>query len=194
MTIPSALDRLNAAADLIYAVMPPTPQNVWPLLAARVGAEVWVKHENQTPAGAFKMRGGIVYMDQLKRHHPEVTGVIAATRGNHGQSVALAAARAGLASTIVVPHGNSVEKNAAMRAWGAELIVRLHQLGQYLRRRGCLPGSGGGGRRAHQPRGGRRHPGLGGRDQGGHARLLHGHPQHRGGRGRGAARGLDEDA
>jgi threonine dehydratase len=123
MTIPSALDRLNAAADLIYAVMPPTPQNVWPLLAARVGAEVWVKHENQTPAGAFKMRGGIVYMDQLKRHHPEVTGVIAATRGNHGQSVALAAARAGLASTIVVPHGNSVEKNAAMRAWGAELIV-----------------------------------------------------------------------
>jgi threonine dehydratase len=81
-----------------------------------------VKHENHTPVGAFKLRGGIVYMDQLRRREPEVTGVIAATRGNHGQSVALAAARAGLRATIVTPHGNSREKNAAMKALGAELI------------------------------------------------------------------------
>jgi len=123
MTETPSLDRLNAAAGIVYSVMRPTPQYVWPLLCDRVGAEVWVKHENHTPAGAFKMRGGLVYMDKLKREHPEVTGVIAATRGNHGQSVAIAAARAGLASTIVVPHGNSVEKNAAMQAWGGELVV-----------------------------------------------------------------------
>ena len=102
--------------------MPPTPQIRWPLLCARAGAEVWVKHENHTPAGAFKVRGGIVYIDQLRRREPEVTGVAAATRGNHGQSVAFAATRAGLRAVIVVPHGNSPEKNAAMRAFGAELI------------------------------------------------------------------------
>ena len=95
---------------------------VWPLLSARAGAEVWVKHENHTPIGAFKVRGGLTYMEKLKREHPEVTGVIAATRGNHGQSIAFAAARHGLTSTIVVPHGNAVGKNAAMRAFGAELI------------------------------------------------------------------------
>ncbi len=102
--------------------MPPTPQIRWPLLCARAGAEVWVKHENHTPTGAFKVRGGIVYMDHLRRREPAVTGVIAATRGNHGQSVAFAASRAGLRSVIVVPHGNGTEKNAAMRAFGAELI------------------------------------------------------------------------
>ncbi len=116
------LEALQAAADVVYDVMPPTPQICWPLLSARVGAEVWVKHENHTPVGAFKLRGGLVYMDGLKRRAPRIAGVIAATRGNHGQSIAFAAARAGLSSTIVVPHNNSIEKNAAMRALGAALI------------------------------------------------------------------------
>src|SRR5215470_3079733 len=106
--------------------MPPTPQYCWPLLSQRAGAETWVKHENHTPVSAFKLRGGLVYMQALKRQLPEVAGVIAATRGNHGQSVAFAAARAGLAAVIVVPHGNSAEKNAAMRALGAELIEHGH--------------------------------------------------------------------
>jgi threonine dehydratase len=113
---------LEAAADLVHTHMPPTPQYAWPLLAQRTGADVWVKHENHTPAGAFKVRGGIVYMDELKRSGTGVAGVISATRGNHGQSIARAATAAGLASTILVPHGNSAEKNAAMRAFGAELI------------------------------------------------------------------------
>lgn len=121
MTLP-LLSSLEAAADLVHRVMPPTPQIRWPLLCARAGAEVWVKHENHTPTGAFKVRGGIVYVDQLRRRQPDVTGVVAATRGNHGQSVAFAAARAGLRAVIVVPRGNGREKNAAMRAFGAELI------------------------------------------------------------------------
>jgi threonine dehydratase len=116
------LDQLEEAARQVHAVMPATPQYCWPLLAQRLGAEVWVKHENHTPLGAFKVRGGIVYMAGLKAAQPKLTGVIAATRGNHGQSVAFAARRAGLTVTVVVPHGNSVEKNAAMRALGAELI------------------------------------------------------------------------
>jgi threonine dehydratase len=116
------LDDLEDAARQVHAVMPPTPQYVWPLLSARVGAEIWVKHENHTPLGAFKVRGGIVYLTNLKAAQPKLTGVIAATRGNHGQSIAFAARRAGLTATVVVPHGNSVEKNAAMRALGAELI------------------------------------------------------------------------
>jgi threonine dehydratase len=121
MTLPD-LASLESAAGIVYRVMPPTPQIRWPLLEARAGAEVWVKHENHTPTGAFKVRGGIVYMDQLRRCEPGVTGVAAATRGNHGQSVAFAATRAGLRAVIVVPQGNSPEKNAAMRAFGAELI------------------------------------------------------------------------
>jgi len=121
MTLPD-LAALESAAELIYRVMPPTPQIRWPLLCSRAGAEVWVKHENHTPAGAFKVRGGIVYMDRLRRREPGVTGVAAATRGNHGQSVAFAATRVGLRAVIVVPHGNSPEKNAAMRSFGAELI------------------------------------------------------------------------
>jgi threonine dehydratase len=92
------------------------------LLRALTGVEVVVKHENHTPIGAFKVRGGIVYFDRLKRERPEVQGIVTATRGNHGQSLAFAGARAGVAVTIVVPHGNSIEKNAAMRAFGAELI------------------------------------------------------------------------
>ena len=102
--------------------VPPTPQYAWPLLAAVSGAEVVVKHENHTPIGAFKVRGGLVYLDRLKRARPEVAGIVSATRGNHGQSLAFAGRRAGLAVTIVVPHGNSVEKNAAMRGFGAELV------------------------------------------------------------------------
>lgn len=116
------LPALEAAARLIHHVFPPTPQFAWPLLAARSGAEVWVKHENHTPTGAFKLRGGIVYMDRLRRQRPSVPGVISATRGNHGQSLAYAGARAGVPVTILVPHGNSAEKNAAMRAFGARLI------------------------------------------------------------------------
>jgi threonine dehydratase len=95
-------------------------------LSRRVGAETWVKHENHTPIGAFKIRGGLVYLDDLRRARPEIAGIITATRGNHGQSVAYAAARLGLASTIVVPHGNSVEKNRAMAAFGARLVEEGH--------------------------------------------------------------------
>jgi threonine dehydratase len=121
MILPS-LAMLRAAAEFVHGVIPPTPQIRWPLLCARVGAETWVKHENHTPVGAFKVRGGLVYMDSLRQREPNVTGVVAATRGNHGQSVAFAASRMGLRSVIVVPYGNSREKNAAMRALGAELI------------------------------------------------------------------------
>ncbi|HXZ84331.1 MAG TPA: threonine dehydratase, partial [Myxococcota bacterium] len=98
------------------------PQIVWPLLSARCGTEVVVKHENHSPVGAFKLRGGLLYLRELRAREPRVAGVIAATRGNHGQSVAFAARRFGLAATIVVPHGNSAEKNAAMRAHGARLV------------------------------------------------------------------------
>lgn len=115
-------DSLLSALELVRQAMPPTPQQRWPLLDARCGAQVWVKHENHTPVGAFKLRGGLVYVDALARREPEVRAVISATRGNHGQSIAFAAARHGLRATIVVPHGNSREKNAAMRALGAELI------------------------------------------------------------------------
>ena len=118
----SAAD-LEETAEAIRTVVPATPQYAWPLLCSRVGAEVWVKHENHTPTGAFKLRGGVVYTDDLRRREPGTAGVIAATRGNHGQSVACAAARAGMTSVVVVPHGNSVEKNAAMAAQGAELVV-----------------------------------------------------------------------
>ncbi len=121
MPLPT-LDALESAARIVHRVIPPTPQIRWPLVCARAGAEVWIKHENHTEVGAFKLRGGLVYMDRLRRREPAITGVIAATRGNHGQSVAFAAAAAGLRATIVVPHGNSREKNAAMRALGAELL------------------------------------------------------------------------
>lgn len=116
------LRRLRAAADVVRAVIPPTPQYCWPLLSQALGAAVWVKHENHTEVGAFKLRGGLTYLHTLRGRAPELRGVIAATRGNHGQSIAWAARRNGLTATIVVPHGNSVEKNAAMRGLGAELI------------------------------------------------------------------------
>lgn len=115
------LHDIEEAARIVYSVMPATPQYCWPLLCQRLGAEVWVKHENHSPVGAFKVRGGLVYFDDLMKRGG-IKGVISATRGNHGQSVGLAARRYGLPARIVVPYGNSVEKNAAMRALGVELI------------------------------------------------------------------------
>jgi threonine dehydratase len=113
---------LEETTAAVHAVFGPTPQRRWPLLEARAGCELWVKHENHAPTGAFKVRGGLTYLAALMRREPGIAGVLAATRGNHGQSVAFAAARHGVPSVIVVPHGNSREKNAAMRAFGAELI------------------------------------------------------------------------
>ncbi len=117
-----SLKDIEAACQIVYKEMPPTPQYCWPLLSERLGTELWVKHENHTPVGAFKIRGGLVYFDRLSKTPTMPEGVISATRGNHGQSVGYAAKRFGIAATIVVPHGNSLEKNAAMRALGVELI------------------------------------------------------------------------
>jgi threonine dehydratase len=113
---------LEAASAVVRMHMPATPQYPWPLLASRAGCEVWVKHENHTPIGAFKLRGGLYYLHRLRAERRPVAGVISATRGNHGQSLAYACGRQGLPVTIVVPHGNSTEKNAAMRALGATLV------------------------------------------------------------------------
>jgi threonine dehydratase len=118
-----SLAELKSAAELVHRYIPPTPQYCWPLLSGRLGCEVWVKHENHTALGAFKLRGGIVYLNEMRRKHPEAKGLVAATRGNHGQSLAYAARLFGFQAVIVVPHGNSLEKNAAMQALGAELIV-----------------------------------------------------------------------
>ena len=115
-------DDIEQAARQVYQVMPATAQYAWPLLAERLGCTVWVKHENHTPTGAFKVRGGITFMHWLKREHPEVKGIVTATRGNHGQSLALAANALGLQALIVVPQGNSVEKNNAMRGFGGEVV------------------------------------------------------------------------
>src|ERR1700686_1736702 len=116
------LGQLERAHGVVGAAMPPTPAYAWPLLAERLGASVIVKHENHTPTGAFKVRGGLVYLDRLKRERPHVAGVISATTGNHGQGLAFAASRYGVPVTIYVPHGNSVEKNRAMRTFGADLV------------------------------------------------------------------------
>ena len=121
MNLPT-LAEIESAAQTVYRAMPPTPQYRWPLLCEHLGTEVWLKHENHTPVGAFKLRGGLVYFSQLQ----EQNGVIAATRGNHGQSVAFCARQYGMSATIVVPHGNSVEKNAAMRSFGATLVEHGH--------------------------------------------------------------------
>jgi threonine dehydratase len=117
-----SLTELEAAAHLVHRTVLPTPQYAWPLLGKRTGCEVWVKHENHTPTCAFKVRGGIVYMDILKRSRARVTGVVSATRGNHGQSIAFSASRAGIPATIYVPHANSTDQNAAMRAFGAAVV------------------------------------------------------------------------
>lgn len=118
------MNAIETAARIVYHAMNPTAQQRWPLLDARVGTAVWVKHENHTPVGAFKVRGGLVYFDDLATSGRQVNGVVAATRGNHGQSVAFAAARHDIPVAVVVPHGNSTGKNSAMRALGAELIER----------------------------------------------------------------------
>ncbi|HEY0799927.1 MAG TPA: threonine dehydratase [Steroidobacteraceae bacterium] len=121
-TIPFELHELESAAELVYRVMPPTPLYAWPKLERRLGVSVRVKHENHTPTGAFKVRGGIVYLDRLCRAHPNIPGVISATRGNHGQSISFAAARAGVPATIYVPTGNSPDQNSAIAAFGANLV------------------------------------------------------------------------
>jgi len=116
------LAALREAADYVHQHVPATPQHAWPLLAQRLGCQVWVKHENHTPTGAFKVRGGLVYVRSLLAGGEPPRGLVTATRGNHGQSMALAARQAGIPLVIVVPEGNSREKNAAMRALGAELV------------------------------------------------------------------------
>jgi threonine dehydratase len=116
------LAELESVMPVVRANVPPTLQYAWPLLRSHTGVDVVVKHENHTPIGAFKVRGGLVYFDRMKRERPQVNGIVTATRGNHGQSLAFAGARAGVPVTIVVPHGNATEKNGAMRALGAELI------------------------------------------------------------------------
>jgi len=113
---------LERAAALVHRVMPPTPQYAWPKLSKRAGCTVWVKHENHTPTGAFKVRGGLVYLDRLCHAEPKTPGVITATRGNHGQSIAFAAARTGVPATIYVPHNNSSDQNSAIAAFGARVV------------------------------------------------------------------------
>jgi threonine dehydratase len=115
-------DELEQARRQVHQVFAGTPQYRWPLLAERIGTELWVKHENHTPIGAFKVRGGLIHLERLAREGLAPRGIISATRGNHGQSLAFAGQRFNIPVTIVVPHGNSVEKNAAMRAFGARLI------------------------------------------------------------------------
>ncbi|KGF69240.1 hypothetical protein LL06_12230 [Hoeflea sp. BAL378] len=117
------LEEIEDAAALVHRHMAPTPQYSWPLINRALGIETWIKHENHTPTGAFKVRGGITFIDWLKRTRPEMRGICTATRGNHGQSQARAATAAGLKAKIYVPEGNSPEKNAAMSAFGAEVIL-----------------------------------------------------------------------
>ena len=131
MTLPS-LAEIREAQAVIYRYMPPTPQYSWPLTNKRLEAEVWIKHENHTPIGAFKLRGALVYIEWLKQSRTSLEGVVAATRGNHGQGVGMAARLLGLKAVVVVPHGNSVEKNCAMLAQGVELVERGHDFQESL--------------------------------------------------------------
>lgn len=126
MSAPFTRADLDAATAIVGIAMPPTPTFTWPLLTAAVGTEVWVKHENHSPVGAFKVRGGLVFVEHLRTRRPEATGLVSATRGNHGQSLSFAGARAGMPVTIVVPAGNSPDKNAAMRGFGATVIEHGH--------------------------------------------------------------------
>ena len=116
------LNELESAAELVHRVVPPTPQYAWPKLKSLAGCTVWVKHENHTPTSAFKVRGGIIYLDRLTRSQPRIPGVVSATRGNHGQSISFASARAGVPATLYVPVGNSPDQNSAMRAFGAQVV------------------------------------------------------------------------
>ena len=117
-----SLDELERTAEFVHAVVAPTPQYAWPKLRKRAGCTVWVKHENHTPTSAFKVRGGLVYLDRLAKRLPAVPGVVSATRGNHGQSIAFAAARAGIPAEIYVPLGNSPDQNSAMATFGAKVV------------------------------------------------------------------------
>ena len=121
MPLPTLAD-IEAAAQVVYRDFAATPQYRWVLLSERLGTDCWLKHENHTPVGAFKIRGGLTYFDQLARRGALPREVVSATRGNHGQSMGWAARRHGVACTIVVPRGNSVEKNTAMRALGVTLV------------------------------------------------------------------------
>ena len=123
MTLHFTIDELEAATTVVRTFVPQTPAYAWPLLCKRLGMEIVVKHENHTPTGSFKARGGLVYVDALRSHGRLPNGLVTATRGNHGQSVAVAAVRNGLPCIVVVPEGNSAEKNAAMEAFGAELMI-----------------------------------------------------------------------
>lgn len=123
---PATLEELETASEIVYRHLQPTAQIQWPLLTERCGCETWVKHENHTPVGAFKVRGGLVYLDNLLKQVPTVPGIISATTGNHGQSIAYAARLADIPCAIVVPHGNNPEKNKAMQGFGAELIEAGH--------------------------------------------------------------------
>jgi len=142
MTLPS-LQQIREAQHVLYRYMPPTPQYSWPLLNQCLDAEVWVKHENHTPVGAFKIRGALLYMDWLAQTHPKLKGVVAATRGNHGQGVAMAARLHAVGCVIVVPHGNSVEKNRAMVAQGAELVEHGQDFQESLEHARMLAGERG---------------------------------------------------
>lgn len=122
MKYQATLGDIEAATEIVYSGISPTPQYCWPLLCEQLGTEVWLKHENHTPLGAFKIRGGLVYFAHLVKSENSPVAVISATRGNHGQSVGFSARRYGIKATIVVPFNNNVEKNAAMRALGVELI------------------------------------------------------------------------
>src|SRR3954452_184099 len=133
-----SLDDLDRAAGVVRSVMPPTPQYAWPLLRQRFGIEVVVKHENHTPIGAFKVRGGLTYVERLKRERTQVKGIVSATRGNPGQSLAFAGRHFGVPVVVVVPHGNSVEKNAAMRAFGAEVVEHGADFDEAKQRGGAL--------------------------------------------------------
>jgi threonine dehydratase len=131
MTLPTAAE-IHEAQSVLYRYMSPTPQYAWPLVNQRLGTEAWIKHENHTSVGAFKIRGALVYVNWLKQTHPNLSGVVAATRGNHGQGVAMAARLVGVKAVIVVPRGNSKEKNRAMVGQGAELIEYGHDFQESL--------------------------------------------------------------
>lgn len=134
-------DDLARVQSLVYRHLQPTPAFAWPLLCEALGCEVWVKHENHLPIGAFKVRGGLVYLDELSRSHPD-GDLVTATRGNHGQSIPFAARLYGRRVKVYVPEGNSTEKNAAMRAWGAELHVHGHDFDAARERAECDAAAG----------------------------------------------------
>jgi threonine dehydratase len=122
MALPD-IELLRSCAEQVHKVINPSAQIPWPLLNERVACDLWLKHENHNPTGSFKVRGGLIYLSRLKTAHPEIKGVVAATRGNFGQSIAFAASRLGLIAVVVVPEGNSPDKNRAMSALGAELVI-----------------------------------------------------------------------